>query len=28
MEVLPTESSGGTLTAAQRAFRERWLGPK
>ena len=28
LEVVPVESAGGTLTAAQRAFRERWLGPK
>ena len=27
MEVVPTEH-GGTLTAAQKAFRERWLGAK
>jgi predicted metalloprotease with PDZ domain len=27
-EVVPVESSGGTLTPAQQAFRARWLGPK
>ncbi|MES1256151.1 MAG: M61 family peptidase, partial [Acidobacteriota bacterium] len=26
VEVVPVESAGGTLTTAQRAFRERWLG--
>jgi S1-C subfamily serine protease len=27
LEVVPAETiSGGSLTAAQRAFRERWLG--
>jgi len=25
LEVLPIEAAGGTLTAAQRAFRDRWL---
>jgi predicted metalloprotease with PDZ domain len=28
IEVLPIESAGGTLTAPQRAFRERWLGSR
>ena len=28
LEVVPVESAGGTLTGAQRTFRERWLGPK
>ena len=28
MELVPLESSGGTLTAAQRAFRRAWLGSK
>jgi predicted metalloprotease with PDZ domain len=25
LEIVPVESSGGTLTAAQKAFRDRWL---
>jgi hypothetical protein len=25
IELVPVESSGGTLTPAQKAFRERWL---
>ena len=28
VEVVPVESAGGTLTGAQRAFRDSWLGPK
>jgi S1-C subfamily serine protease len=28
VEVVAIESSGGTLTGAQRAFRDRWLGAK
>ena len=28
LSVMPIESIGGTLTAAARSFRERWLGPK
>jgi predicted metalloprotease with PDZ domain len=28
LEAVPVESSGGTLTARQRAFRDAWLGPK
>ena len=28
LDVLATESSGGTLTPAQRTFRDRWLGSK
>ena len=28
VEVVPIESAGGTLTDAQRAFRQRWLGAK
>ena len=27
-ELVPVESSGGTLTPAQQAFRDAWLGPK
>jgi predicted metalloprotease with PDZ domain len=27
-DIVPVESTGGALTAAQRAFRDRWLGPK
>jgi len=27
-EVVPVESSGGTLSAAQQAFRASWLGPR
>ena len=26
LEAVPVESAGGTLTPAQRAFREAWLG--
>jgi hypothetical protein len=25
LEIVPIESAGGQLTAAQRSFRERWL---
>jgi predicted metalloprotease with PDZ domain len=28
VEVVPVESAGGSLTAAQQEFRERWLGTK
>lgn len=28
LEVVPVERAGGTLTAAQRAFRQAWLGTK
>ena len=28
LEVVPVESAGGSLTSAQKLFRERWLGPK
>jgi predicted metalloprotease with PDZ domain len=28
LELVAVESSGGTLTAAQRAFRNHWLGPQ
>ena len=28
VEVVPVENAGGTLTAAQRAFRDAWLGPQ
>jgi len=28
VEVVPIESAGGTLTVAQRTFRDDWLGPK
>jgi predicted metalloprotease with PDZ domain len=28
VEVIPIESAGESLTPAQRAFRDRWLGPK
>jgi predicted metalloprotease with PDZ domain len=28
LEVVPVESAGGSLTPAQKAFRERWLGSK
>ncbi len=28
VEVLPLDRAGGSLTAAQLAFRQRWLGPK
>jgi predicted metalloprotease with PDZ domain len=28
LEVIPLESTGGSLAAAQRMFRNRWLGPK
>jgi len=28
LEVVPVESAGGTLTPAQRAFRDSWLGPR
>ena len=28
LEIVPVESSGGTLTPAQRAFRTAWLGPR
>jgi predicted metalloprotease with PDZ domain len=28
LEIVPVESAGGALTAAQRTFRERWLGSK
>ncbi|HEY9137685.1 MAG TPA: PDZ domain-containing protein, partial [Terriglobus sp.] len=28
LEILPVESTGGTLTAEQKAFREAWLGSK
>ncbi|HWW86574.1 MAG TPA: PDZ domain-containing protein [Vicinamibacterales bacterium] len=28
VEVVPLESSGGSVSAAQRTFRERWLEPK
>ena len=28
LEVVALESTGGQITAAQRIFRERWLGPK
>ena len=28
VEVVPLESTGGGLSAAQRAFRQNWLGPK
>jgi len=27
LELVPVEETGGTLTAAERAFRQRWLGP-
>ena len=27
-DIVPVETSGGTLTAAQRMFRSAWLGPK
>jgi predicted metalloprotease with PDZ domain len=28
LETVPVESTGGTLTAAQKTFRDEWLGPK
>jgi predicted metalloprotease with PDZ domain len=28
VRVVPVEAGGGTLTAAQRAFRDKWLGPR
>jgi predicted metalloprotease with PDZ domain len=28
LEVVPVEQSGGTLTSAQQAFRDRWLGAR
>jgi hypothetical protein len=28
VEVVPSESTGAGLTAAQRAFRQNWLGAK
>ena len=28
LELVPVEASGGTLTPAQQAFREAWLGSK
>ena len=28
LEIVPVEKAGGTLTAAERAFRESWLGAK
>jgi hypothetical protein len=28
LEILPVESTGGTLTAEQKSFREAWLGSK
>jgi predicted metalloprotease with PDZ domain len=28
IEIVAAEAAGGTLTAAQKAFRDRWLGPK
>ena len=28
LEILPVETTGGTLTAEQKAFREAWLGSK
>jgi predicted metalloprotease with PDZ domain len=28
LQIVPAEAGGGTLTAAQRAFREAWLGTK
>jgi S1-C subfamily serine protease len=28
VEVVPIEAAGGKPTEAQRAFRDRWLGPK
>jgi S1-C subfamily serine protease len=28
LQIVPAEAGGGTLTAAQRAFREAWLGAR
>jgi hypothetical protein len=28
VDVVPIESAGGTLTDAQRTFRQRWIGAK
>jgi predicted metalloprotease with PDZ domain len=28
IEIVPVEQTGGTMTAAQKAFRDRWLGAK
>jgi hypothetical protein len=28
VQIVPVESTGGTLTAAQRTFRQAWLGSK
>ena len=28
VEVVPSESAGGSLSVAQKAFRSRWLGAK
>jgi hypothetical protein len=28
IEIIATEAAGGTLTPAQRTFRDQWLGPK